>query len=102
MVTNYPQPMTHSDRFTAIHEAQPTEWFGERAWTWLQQSTCGLFGHDELMQFGPDRLALKCVSCGHESTGWQLNERRPTVTARSDARRHQLARRPLMGVRRIA
>ena len=97
MVTDYPQAMAQ-----AAHEAHPTEWFGERAWIWLRQAMCGLQGHDQLLQFGHERMSLKCTSCGHESTGWELNEPRPTVTARLDGRRHQVARAQLLGVRRVA
>ena len=102
MVTNYPQPMPQSDRLTAAHQAQTTEWFGERMWTWMRQGLCGLQGHDQLLQFGQERMSLRCVSCGHESSGWELNEPRPTVTARGDARRHHVGRPQLVSVRRIA
>jgi hypothetical protein len=102
MVTNYPQPMTHSDRLTATHEAETTEGLGWKMWTWMRQSLCGLQGHDQLLQFGQERMSLKCVSCGHESNGWELNEARPTVTVRGDARRHHIGHRQLLTARRIA
>jgi hypothetical protein len=38
----------------------------------LQQLMCGLRGHDEVLCFERRRLALKCLSCGHESAGWTL------------------------------
>ena len=38
-------------------------------------------------------MSLRCVSCGHETPGWELNEPRPTVTVRGDARRHVIAGR---------
>ena len=38
----------------------------------LQQLMCGLRGHDEVLWFERRRLALKCLSCGHESAGWTL------------------------------
>jgi hypothetical protein len=34
-----------------------------------------------LLQFQADRMFLRCLSCGHESAGWELNDRRPVVTA---------------------
>ena len=44
------------------------------------QVLCGLHGHEHLMQFDRERLYLKCISCGHESPGWQLPvSRRPVV-----------------------
>ena len=39
---------------------------------WLRQALCGLHGHESFLRFGPERLSLKCVSCGHESPGWDL------------------------------
>jgi hypothetical protein len=63
---------------------------------------CGLHGHDNLLQFQQDRMYLKCVSCGHESPGWELTETPPTVSVRGDARRHTLVRPQLVGARRIA
>jgi hypothetical protein len=47
-------------------------------------------------------MFLKCVSCGHESPGWAVNEARPAVQAREDNRRHALSRPQLVGARRIA
>lgn len=101
MVTNYPQPMPHTDRLIATHEAA-TVGFGERMWTWIRQAFCGLHGHDQLLQFGHERMSLKCISCGLESNGWELNEARPTVTVRGDALRQHVARPQLIRVRRIA
>jgi hypothetical protein len=36
----------------------------------LRQMMCGLHGHDTLVQFEQDRMFLRCVSCGHETHGW--------------------------------
>jgi hypothetical protein len=73
-----------------------------RVMTWLQQTICGLGGHDTLLHFEGERMSLRCVSCGHETPGWELNEAPPTVTMRGDARRHALARPQLVNTRRIA
>jgi hypothetical protein len=54
-----------------------------------------------MLQFGRERIALKCVSCGHESHGWDLNDTHPPITARAEGRRF-LARPELIGARRIA
>ncbi|MFN7918127.1 MAG: hypothetical protein U0Q55_22470 [Vicinamibacterales bacterium] len=40
--------------------------------TKIRQLVCGLHGHDTLMEFGRGRLSLKCVSCGHETPGWDI------------------------------
>ena len=62
----------------------------------LRQMLCGLRGHDTLLHFEDERMSLRCVSCGHETPGWELNEVPPTVTVRGDARRHALARPQLV------
>jgi hypothetical protein len=38
----------------------------------VRQSYCALHGHDNLLKIEQDRLFLKCVSCDHETPGWQL------------------------------
>jgi hypothetical protein len=68
----------------------------------LRQMFCGLRGHDTLLHFEDERMSLRCVSCGYETPGWELNEVPPTVTVRGDARRHVIARPQLISERRIA
>jgi hypothetical protein len=45
----------------------------------VRQFVCGLHGHDALLQFAAGRMFLRCVSCGHETPGWNLDEPSPTV-----------------------
>jgi hypothetical protein len=53
----------------------------------VRQFVCGLHGHDALLQFAAGRMFLRCVSCGHETPGWNLDETPPTPTgAVHDAR----------------
>jgi len=100
MVTNYPHPITARE---GLRQTTGTETTGvERVTTWLRQTVCGFGGHDALLHFETERMSLRCVSCGHESPGWELNEAPPTVTVRGDARRHALARPQLVNARRIA
>lgn len=68
----------------------------------LRQALCGLRGHDRLLHLGEYYMALRCVSCGHETPGWELNATPPTVTVRGDARRHRIPRPRLIASRRIA
>jgi hypothetical protein len=83
----------------AIHvDAGVMSRFTER----LRQLLCGLHGHDTMLQFEQERMFLRCVSCGHETTGWELTETPPTVTIRGDARRHAIVRPKLVSARRIA
>ena len=72
----------------------------------MRQMLCGLHGHDSMLQFEQDRMYLRCVSCGHESPGWELNETAPTPTAK--APKHQpIVQQPmvqpqLISARRVA
>jgi hypothetical protein len=100
MVTNYPHPMTHQGLRQTVGTERSSGF--ARVLTWLQQTVCGLSGHDALLHFEEERMSLRCASCGHESPGWELNETPPTVTVRGDARRHALVRPQLVSPRRIA
>ncbi len=91
------------ERLVAEAGAQrATEGVGTVVMDRVRQMFCGLHGHDNLLQFEQDRMFLKCVSCGHESPGWELTEAPPTVSATADAPRHSLVRPQLVGARRIA
>jgi len=58
----------------------------------LQRSICAVVGHETLLQFGHHRLSLRCIACGHETTGWTIGEApsRSAVTSPSPRieRRH--------------
>ena len=46
---------------------------------------CGLRGHDSLRHYEQGRISLMCVSCGHETPGWEVGTvppRRETPAAR--------------------
>jgi hypothetical protein len=103
MVGNFPRLFAASDKVDPRPEqTSQAEGFGELVLDRVREAFCGLHGHDSLLQFHPDRLFLKCVSCGHESPGWELNKTRPTVIAHADRRRLALVRRQLIDERRIA
>jgi hypothetical protein len=101
MVTNYPHPMTRHGALRTTASSAPNGGF-LRVMEQLRQMICGLRGHDTLLHFEDERMSLRCVSCGHETPGWELNEVPPTVTVRGDARRHALARPQFISTRRIA
>ena len=65
----------------------------------LRQLLCGLQGHDSLRQFERDRMYLKCISCGHESHGWDLAR---GSGARRERLRASIQRHHLVGLRRTA
>ena len=70
----------------------------------VRQMYCGLHGHDSLLQFGQDRMFLKCTSCGHESPGWDLAETPPAVSESEvePSRPRAIMRPQLVGARRVA
>ena len=103
MVTNYPDSIaSHDHDLRGTAEDGTMAGFGGRMMDWLRQVMFGLHGHDTLLHYGKDRMSLRCVSCGHETPGWELNEVPPTVTIRGDARRHAITRPHLVSSRRIA
>ena len=67
----------------------------------MRQVYCGLHGHDNLLQFGRERMYLKCTSCGHETPGWELREAVPPADT-DQVRQPALARPQLTGVRPLA
>jgi hypothetical protein len=103
MVTNYPDSIASHDRdLRALTEDGKMDGLGGRMMDRLRQLICGMHGHDTLPHYGKDRMSLRCVSCGHETPGWELNEVPPTVTVRGDSRRHAITRPHLVSARRIA
>ena len=98
---HFPQIASHGAPFEAdAHQAD--EGFGTVVVARVRQMFCGMHGHDSLLTFEHDRMFLRCVSCGHESPGWELTETPPTVTEKGDAERHMLVRPELTEMRRIA
>jgi hypothetical protein len=69
----------------------------------VRQAYCGLHGHDDLLHFEHARMYLRCVSCGHQTTGWEITETppKPVVFATRQSQ-HGLMRPQLVGARRIA
>jgi hypothetical protein len=68
----------------------------------VRELFCGVRGHDNLLQFQRNRMFLRCLSCGHQTPGWELNETPPTRISRRDTRRLTLVRPQLVNARRIA
>ena len=100
MVTSYPHTMSGRNGLASAHHHGHASAFGAAVLNQFRQLLCGLHGHDAMLHYEEDRISLRCVSCNHETPGWELNHPRPTVTVRGDARRHQI-RRPQL-VTRVA
>lgn len=67
----------------------------------VKQMWCGLHGHDSLLQFEQDRMFLRCVSCGHETPGWNLQEA-PTAEAVAQDAPAAIVQPQLISARRVA
>ena len=102
MVSNFPHLIGLTDEASDAVDAPRQEGFGGRVLQRVREAFCGLHGHDSLLQFHPDRLFLKCVSCGHESPGWKLYEMPPGVAAHAHVGRRTESRTQLVSDRRIA
>ncbi len=87
MVTNYPQ-----DIVTPDVGARTVEPFAgrvlSRLWRQVQFALCSLHGHDPLLHYDENRIYLRCASCGHETPGWDLDQRRPRVRFHGDPQHH--------------
>jgi len=104
MVIKFPRLFATPDPLTSrIPQTLMGEGFSERILDRVREAFCGIHGHDEMLQFEQDRMCLRCVSCGHETPGWDLDEPRPIVAAQADIRRRALVvRQPVVAERRIA
>ena len=80
--------------------APPPQGLLGRASARARQFFCGLRGHDSLLNFERGRLSLMCVSCGHETPGWDVG----SLSARREraAAQRPVVHVPLVGQRRAA
>jgi len=53
-------------------------------------------GHYKVLHTEPDRMALKCVACGHMSPGWIVGSPRLARSMPSDPERLRAVRRPMV------
>jgi len=103
MVTHNPRHAASESSAAVVVTPRTADGVGVRVMDWIRQTYCGLHGHDAMLHFEKDRLFLQCVSCGHQTPGWDLNETsRPTVTVHAEAPRHAVLRPHLVSARRIA
>lgn len=89
MVTNYPQQLTAAP--TAEQSATDEDGLFTRAVEFVSQRFCAVRGHDSVLHFEENRVLLRCTSCGYDSPGWEVNDRRPRVRyAKADEQRFVL------------
>ena len=94
MVTNYPQQLAATSELPGT-TATDASAFG-RAMAFLGQALCGFRGHDSVLHFEGKRVMMRCTSCGHDTPGWEINEKGPRKRFDGDARRHHIKRQRLV------
>ena len=66
-----------------------------RMMTWFRSTWCVINGgHYKVLHTEPEKLALKCVACGHMSPGWEVGSARLTRRTPGDPERLRI-RRPV-------
>jgi hypothetical protein len=64
-----------------------------RARRWLQTAWCVMNGgHYRVLHAAPERMALRCVACGHTTPGWAMGSPRLARTMPGDPARLQMER----------
>lgn len=77
-----------------VREALPSAIWG-RLMTWLSSAWCMINGgHYKVLHTEPDKLALRCVACGHMSPGWEVGSLRVARHTPADTERLRV-RRPI-------
>ena len=85
------EPRTLGERSGS--QTLPTVSIWTRTMSWLRSTWCVINGgHYKVLHTEPDKLALRCVACGHQSPGWEvgaprLARRMPADPDRLRARR---------------
>ena len=42
----------------------------------LRRAQCGLVGHSMVLHFEPEKMSLRCLSCGEQTPGWTIGAAR--------------------------
>jgi len=69
---------------------RPLSDYAARLGVWLRQAMCGLQGHDRYLHVEGARVTLRCVSCQHESPGWETGGQAYQRTYAGDPARHRI------------
>ena len=66
-----PRALTTTD--SALHTLS----LWKRLTSWLHSTWCVINGgHYKVLHTEPERMALRCVACGHRSPGWEVGSPR--------------------------
>lgn len=62
---------------TSIDPSAQAASLWKRLTSWLQSTWCVINGgHYKVLHTEPERMALRCVACGHRSPGWEVGSPR--------------------------
>ena len=78
MATDLPRGMTVRE-VMQVAEAGTFRSLVDTVLTRVGQTICGWRGHTSVLQFDQSRVFLQCMSCGHQSPGWQIERASPLV-----------------------
>jgi hypothetical protein len=78
MATEYTQQIAVGDVTAPVGEGAFRSLLGTTM-VRVQQIVCGCRGHDCVLRFNQSRVFLECMSCGHQSPGWQLERISPRL-----------------------
>jgi hypothetical protein len=79
----------------AATQTLPTQSVWSRIVNWLRSTWCVINGgHYKMLHTEPDKLALRCVACGHMSPGWEVGAPRLARRVAADPERLRM-RRPI-------
>jgi hypothetical protein len=88
------EPRARTTERAATQEL-PTPSVWVRMLSWLRSAWCVINGgHYKMLHTEPDKLALRCVSCGHMSPGWEVGAPRVARRVAADPDRLRM-RRPI-------
>jgi hypothetical protein len=99
MVTNYPQQLAATENAPAD---STTVGVMSRVASRLNQTLCGLSGHDAILHVEGNRIMMRCSSCGHDTPGWEVSGRGPRRRFEGDATRHRLGAERRLVLRKSA
>lgn len=78
-----------------VSEALPSASLWAQMMTWVRSAWCMINGgHYKVLHTEPDKLALRCVACGHMSPGWEVGSLRVARRTPADPERLRV-RRPI-------
>lgn len=97
MAANCPQQVATVDELGQPLTSDP-DGIGTLVLERLGQVFCGIQGHEHMLQSSEGRLFLRCMTCGHQSPGWDV----PTRVRAAKVSEPRARRVPALPEKRVA